>query len=47
MPGLNLLETINREGITTPVLMVTAYGDEHLATQVRAAPSTTSSRTGP
>jgi PAS domain S-box-containing protein len=28
------LHTINREGITTPVLMVTGYGDEHLATQV-------------
>src|SRR5262245_37570929 len=37
MPGLNLLETINREGIATPVLMVTAYGDEHLATQVLRA----------
>jgi PAS domain S-box-containing protein len=34
MEGLELLHTLNREGITTPVLMVTAYGDEHLATQV-------------
>jgi len=34
MEGLDLLHTINREGITTPVLMVTGYGDEHLATQV-------------
>src|SRR6266446_4513241 len=37
MPGLDLLQTLNREGITTPVLMVTAYGDEHLATQVLRA----------
>jgi PAS domain S-box-containing protein len=34
MAGLELLQTLNREGITTPVLMVTGYGDEHLATQV-------------
>lgn len=37
MAGLDLLETLNREGITTPVLMVTGYGDEHLATQVLRA----------
>ncbi|GEM_PF-1080073 len=37
MAGLDLLKTLNREGITTPVLMVTAYGDEHLATQVLQA----------
>src|SRR5262245_59549624 len=37
MPGLQLLHQLNREGITTPVLMVTGYGDEHLATQVLRA----------
>lgn len=37
MAGLDLLQTLNREGITTPVLMVTGYGDEHLATQVLRA----------
>src|SRR6516225_10867575 len=37
MAGLELLQTLNREGITTPVLMVTGYGDEHLATQVLRA----------
>ena len=34
MAGLELLQAINQEGIQTPVLMVTGYGDEHLATQV-------------
>jgi two-component system cell cycle sensor histidine kinase/response regulator CckA len=34
MDGLDLIHTLNREGVTTPVLMVTGYGDEHLATQV-------------
>src|SRR5205823_800118 len=34
MPGLDLLQAMNREGITTPVLMVTAFGTEQLATQV-------------
>src|SRR5262249_43120375 len=34
MAGLDLLETFTRESITVPVLMVTAYGDEHLATRV-------------
>lgn len=37
MSGLELLRTMQREGITTPVLMVTGYGDEHLATQVMQA----------
>ena len=37
MAGLDLLRTLNREGITTPVLMVTGFGDEHLATQVLQA----------
>src|SRR5262245_64889489 len=37
MAGLDLLQTLSREGITTPVLMVTGYGDEHLATQVLRA----------
>jgi PAS domain S-box-containing protein len=37
MAGLDLLQTLNREGIITPVLMVTGYGDEHLATQVLRA----------
>lgn len=32
--GLDLLQDLKREGITTPVLVVTAYGDEQLATQV-------------
>lgn len=37
MAGLDLLQSLNREGITTPVLFVTGYGDEHLATQVLRA----------
>src|SRR6516165_645093 len=37
MAGLDLLQTLCREGISIPVLMVTAYGDEHLATQVLRA----------
>lgn len=37
MAGLDLLRTLNREGIATPVLMVTGFGDEHLATQVLRA----------
>ncbi len=32
--GLDLLQDLKKEGITTPVLMVTAYGDEQLATHV-------------
>ncbi|MCI0641838.1 MAG: response regulator [Gemmataceae bacterium] len=37
MGGLELLHTLKREGIVTPVLMVTGRGDEHLATQVLRA----------
>lgn len=37
MQGLELLQTLNREGINTPVLMVTGMGDEDLATQVLRA----------
>lgn len=37
MQGLELLQTLNREGINTPVLMVTGVGDEDLATQVLRA----------
>ncbi len=37
MSGLDLLEAMHREGIATPVLMVTGYGDEHLAAQVLRA----------
>ncbi len=35
--GLDLLRTLNSEGIATPVLMVTGCGDEQLATQVLQA----------
>lgn len=35
--GLDLLQTLHREGIDTPVLMVTMRGDENLATQVLRA----------
>src|SRR5438128_284180 len=34
MAGLDLLHQLNKESITTPVLMVTGFGDEQLATQV-------------
>jgi PAS domain S-box-containing protein len=34
MKGLDLLRTLAREGISVPVLMVTAWGNEHLATRV-------------
>jgi two-component system cell cycle sensor histidine kinase/response regulator CckA len=34
MAGLELLDALAREGIATPALMVTAYGDEQLATRV-------------
>lgn len=34
MSGMDLLEALAREGIGTPALMVTAYGDEQLATRV-------------
>jgi PAS domain S-box-containing protein len=37
MAGLDLLRTLGREGISVPVLMVTAYGDEQLATEVLRA----------
>jgi PAS domain S-box-containing protein len=37
MAGLDLLNTLTREGITAPALMVTAYGDEQLATRVLRA----------
>src|SRR5262249_14730053 len=37
MAGLDLLDALAREGINTPALMVTAYGDEHLATRVLQA----------
>src|SRR2546421_2135995 len=37
MAGLDLLQGLNKEGISTPVLMVTGHGDEHLATQVLRA----------
>src|SRR6266545_1575161 len=33
MPGLDLLQTLNRDGITTPVLIVTGVGTEQLAPQ--------------
>jgi PAS domain S-box-containing protein len=37
MSGLELLQTLMHEGIAAPVLMVTGYGDEHLATKVLRA----------
>lgn len=37
MGGLDLLRTLTREGIAVPVLMVTGYGDEHLAASVLRA----------
>jgi PAS domain S-box-containing protein len=37
MSGLDLLQTMNHDGIHVPVLMVTGYGDEQLATQVLQA----------
>jgi PAS domain S-box-containing protein len=37
MSGLDLMTTLTREGIAVPVLMVTAYGDERLATRVLRA----------
>jgi PAS domain S-box-containing protein len=37
MSGLDLLQALAREGIGTPVLMVTGFGDEQLATQVLRA----------
>jgi PAS domain S-box-containing protein len=40
MNGLDLLQTLNREGITTPVLMITQHGGWELATQVLRAGAT-------
>jgi PAS domain S-box-containing protein len=37
MAGLELLQTLSREGIAAPALMITAYGDEQLATRVLRA----------
>src|SRR5262245_42338154 len=37
MAGLDLLQAMAREGISAPALMVTAYGDEHLAANVLRA----------
>lgn len=37
MSGTDLLEGLNREGINTPVLMVTGVGDEKLASRVMRA----------
>lgn len=37
MPGLDLLQRLTREGFSIPVLMVTAHGDEQLATRVLRA----------
>ena len=34
MKGSELLERLRQDGIRTPVLMITAYGDEQLAAQV-------------
>ncbi len=37
MDGLALLERLNADGVLVPVLMITARGDEHLATRVLQA----------
>jgi PAS domain S-box-containing protein len=37
MTGLDLLRRLGAEGVAVPVLMVTAWGDEHLATRVLQA----------
>ncbi|MGF1578493.1 MAG: response regulator [Gemmataceae bacterium] len=37
MSGLTLLHTLKEEGLTMPVLLVTGYGDEHLATKAMQA----------
>jgi PAS domain S-box-containing protein len=37
MPGLDLLQALHREGITTPVLVVTGFGDEQKAAEVLRA----------
>jgi PAS domain S-box-containing protein len=37
MKGLELIQTLGREGNTTPVVLMTGYGDEKLATQAMQA----------
>src|SRR5271165_5341115 len=37
LAGAELLQALAREGIVVPALMVTAHGDEHLATRVLMA----------
>src|SRR3954469_9575752 len=37
MTGLELLQTLSREGIAVPALIITAYGDEKLAIQAMRA----------
>lgn len=37
LPGMDLLSVLAREGISVPVLMVTGFGDEQLATRVMQA----------
>jgi DNA-binding response OmpR family regulator len=37
MRGLELLQALRREGVNTPVIMVTAYADESLITQALRA----------
>jgi PAS domain S-box-containing protein len=37
MAGLDLLQTLTRDGIAAPALMITAYGDEQLATRALRA----------
>jgi PAS domain S-box-containing protein len=37
MPGQDLLQALHREGITTPVLVVTGFGDEQKAAEVLRA----------
>jgi PAS domain S-box-containing protein len=37
LPGVELLQALARENILVPTLMVTAHGDEHLATRVLQA----------
>jgi PAS domain S-box-containing protein len=37
MSGFELLQVLGREGVTTPVLLVTAFGDERLASEVLRA----------
>ncbi len=37
MPGIDLLQTLARENVTVPILMVTAHGDQELAASVLLA----------